>query len=282
MQLKNPKGHVFIPDGAETGQALRRTTHLCIAAHQDDVEIMAYGPIAHCYEKPDAWFSAAVVTDGAGSPRAGQYASMTDEEMQKVRAREQDEAARIGKYSVMLQLGYPSKAVKSKGDGLCAAEMAELIRKTKPEVLYTHNFADKHDTHVGVALRVLEALRSLAPEERPQKVYSLEVWRGLDWVADENKVVFDTAPYPEVAEKILNVFASQCAGGKRYDLAAIGRRLANATFFASHDVDSVDSCSYGLDITALMEDETLTPQAFVEKHIEDLRLETAGRLGRMK
>lgn len=282
MELRNTKGHIFIPDGTEQGAALSRTTHLCIAAHQDDVEIMAYGSIAACYQKADQWFSAVVVADGAGSPRAGNYASMTDEEMQKVRSKEQDDAASLGCYSAMLQLGYPSKEIKSAGEGACAAELAEIIRLCKPEVVLTHNFADKHDTHVGVALRVLEALRLLSPGERPKKVYSLEVWRGLDWLPDEDKVIFDTEPYPEIAEKLLSVFASQCAGGKRYDLAALGRRLANATFFASHAVDSVNSCSYGLDITVLMEDKTLSPQGFVEQHIENMRQEIAGRISRMK
>ena len=33
---------IYIPDGTEEEQALERTTHLCIAAHQDDIEFMAY------------------------------------------------------------------------------------------------------------------------------------------------------------------------------------------------------------------------------------------------
>ncbi|MDR0221738.1 MAG: PIG-L family deacetylase, partial [Lachnospiraceae bacterium] len=89
MRLHNPKAHIYIPDGQEIATACARTTHLCIAAHQDDVEIMAYGAIAECYAATDRWFSAVVVTDGAGAPRAGAYAALTDEEMQKVRAREQ-------------------------------------------------------------------------------------------------------------------------------------------------------------------------------------------------
>jgi len=33
---------------------------------------------------------------------------------------------------------------------------------------------------------------------------------------------------------LLGVFESQIAGGKRYDLALMGRRRANATYFESH------------------------------------------------
>lgn len=282
MRLTNEKGHIYIPDGLNEEAALRRTTHLCVAAHQDDVEIMSYGAIAECYGKEDKWFAAAVVTDGAGSPRAGEYASMTDEEMQAVRSREQDEAAALGRYAFMAQLGYPSAAAKSAGDGACAAEIASLIKACAPETVLTHNLADKHDTHVGVALRVLEAVRALPRAARPKKLVSLEVWRGLDWLRDEDKEVFDTSPEPALAEKLLSVFKSQCAGGKRYDLAALGRRLANATFFASHAVDSVSSCSYGLDITALMDDESLDPARFMERHIEALRADVFGRLARVK
>ncbi|MDR0221503.1 MAG: PIG-L family deacetylase, partial [Lachnospiraceae bacterium] len=154
-----------------------------------------------------------------------------------------------------------------------------IIRACSPEIVFTHNLADKHDTHVGVTLRVLEALRSLPVEARPRKVYSLEVWRGLDWLADEAKAVFDTAAYPDLAEQILAVFASQCAGGKRYDLAATGRRLANATFFASHEVDASDSCAYGLDITELMYDKD--PAAFIAGHIEAFREDVVNRIAKM-
>jgi len=279
MELKNSKGHIFIPDGSDTLKAMQRTTHLCIAAHQDDVEIMSYGAIAECFND-GKWFSAVVVTDGAGSPRDGEYASMTDEEMQKVRAKEQDDAASIGKYSAMFQLGYPSKAAKNSGDGMCASELAKIIELCTPEFVFTHNLADKHDTHVGVAMRTLEALRLIPKEARPKKVFALEVWRGLDWLMDDAKVVFDTAPEPEIAEQLLSVFVSQCAGGKRYDLAALGRRLANATFFASHAVDSSSSCTYGMDITGLIDETDIA--GFITKHLDALRTDVLNRIEKSK
>jgi LmbE family N-acetylglucosaminyl deacetylase len=257
---------------------MKRTTHLCIAAHQDDVEIMAYGAIAECFSDESKWFSAVVITDGGGSPRDGEFALMTDEEMQKVRAKEQDAAAVIGKYSVMFQLGYPSKAAKTTGDGACAAELVEIIKACAPEFIFTHNPADKHDTHVGVMMRVLEAVRLLPKESRPEKIYALEVWRGLDWLKDESKIIFDTASEPEIAERLLSVFVSQCAGGKRYDLAAQGRRLANATFFASHAVDATNSCSYGMDITELVENPDVA--GFIGRHLDELRNDIMARIER--
>ncbi len=83
MQFHNPQTDVFVPDGLESTAALARTTHLCVSAHQDDIEIMAYHGIAECFGLSDRWFTGVVVTNGAGSPRAGIYGQYTDEEMQK-------------------------------------------------------------------------------------------------------------------------------------------------------------------------------------------------------
>jgi hypothetical protein len=35
---------IFVPDGLPEGQSLARTTHMTIAAHQDDIEIMSASP----------------------------------------------------------------------------------------------------------------------------------------------------------------------------------------------------------------------------------------------
>lgn len=152
-----------------------------------------------------------------------------------------------------------------------------MLRKT-----YLHTiWADKHDTHVSVALRVIEALRKLSPKERPQRVYSMEVWRSLDWLCDEDKVCFDTSQHPNLANALLGVYDSQIAGGKRYDSAAIGRRLANATFFASHDTDEYESLSYGLDITDLIYDENTSPQEFIASYIKKFENEVSERIKKL-
>ena len=59
---------LYIPDdGVGEGAAMARTTHLAVSAHQDDIEFMAYAPIAACFGQADKWFSGVVVTDGAGT-----------------------------------------------------------------------------------------------------------------------------------------------------------------------------------------------------------------------
>ena len=244
---------IYIPDGLEEQTAVARTTHLAIAAHQDDIEFMAYAPIAECFGSSDKWFGAVVVTDGAGSPRSGIYADYTDEEMKKVRIVEQKKAAFLGEYSFLALLGHPSKEVKA-GERAIAEELASLIKRAKPKYLYTHNLADKHETHVATALRVIAALRLLKSEERPEKVFGCEVWRDLDWLPDDEKIYLDCGPHPNLMRALSAVFDSQIAGGKRYDLAAEGRRLANATFSASHACDTYSALNYAMDLTPLMDE----------------------------
>lgn len=268
----------YIPDGLDEETGISRTTHLAISAHQDDVEFMAYAPIAECFGQKDKHFGAIIVTDGAGSPRSGLYADYTDEEMKAVRIVEQKKAAFVGEYSFLAMLGYPSKAVKDAKNEKVVEELAALIRRARPKYLYTHNLADKHDTHVATALRVIAALRKLAPEERPEKVYGCEVWRDLDWLCDEEKVYLDCGAHPNLMRCLSAVFDSQIVGGKRYDLAAEGRRLANATFSASHACDTYEALNYAMDLTPLM-DETVDIVAYIVKFIDRFKGEVEETIG---
>lgn len=146
------------PDHSDQASALARTTHMGISAHQDDLELMALHGIQTCYRRTEKWFTGVVCTNGAGSPRSGLYADCSDEHMQRLRQHEQDTAARIGEYAGAVQLGYNSSQVK---DPDCQAPIPDLVRvlqAARPEVIYTHNPADKHTTHVAVCVAVLQAI----------------------------------------------------------------------------------------------------------------------------
>ena len=280
MKLNQPNAQLYIPDGAPESAALARTTDLCVAAHQDDIEIMAYAPIVQCYGSNERWFTGVVLTDGGGAPRSGIYADYTNEDMMRVRAEEQKTAAGIGKYAAQFLLDYPSSAVKNPDNPALVGELRDIILACAPETVYTHNLADKHDTHVAVVLNVIRALRLIPPEKRPKKIVSMEVWRGLDWLRDEDKLPFDTGAHPNLAAALLGVYDSQIAGGKRYDLATVGRRTANATFFESHGVDETDSIAFGLDITELVEKD-LDPAEFINGYIQSFRDEVNERIGKL-
>ena len=274
---KRPHTLLYVPDGVSHGEC--RATHLCVAAHQDDVEIMAYAPIAECYDCGQKHFMAVTLTDGGGSPRTGRFARCTDEEMIRLRMGEQQKAAELGRYCALAMLGHTSNAVKG-GDPAVTEELAELLLRVRPQILYTHNLADKHDTHVATALRTVEALRLIRSDYRPERVYMMEVWRGLDWLCEEDKALFDTSPRPQLAADLLDVFESQIEGGKSYRSAALGRRIANATFFESHRVDGGSSLSYGLDATDFVYSPQ-TPQEFIGQCIARFREDVQSRLERL-
>lgn len=281
MKLKNSNAEWFIPDGKEVGEALGKTTHLAISAHQDDIEIMAYDGILKCFGRDDKGFGAVVVTNGAGSARDGIYADYTDEDMQKVRRVEQKKAAYVGEYSALALLDYSSAQVKTPGFRDIIDDLKGIIKETRAKVIYTHNPADKHDTHLGVVTKVIAAIRELPSEYRPEKLYGCEVWRNLDWVQDEQKVVFNVSAHPNLSASLVGVFDSQIAGGKRYDLATAGRRLANATYAASHSVDESDALSYAIDLTPLIEDDNLSIIEYIRGYIKRFEEDVTGKLGKV-
>lgn len=266
----------YIPDGAIAPEAQARTSHLGIGAHADDLEFMAYHGISACYEEEMHWFSGITCTNGAGSVRTGSHAGTTDTALVNLRAQEQRHAAEIGKYSFIQQLGYSSQQIKAPaGREALVAQLAQMLIMTQPEVLYTHNPADKHPTHVAVCLAVLEAIRRMPPFSRPKKVYGCELWRDLDWLSQEDKIALDVSAHPELAEKLNACFDSQISGGKRYDLAVLGRRRANATFYDAHTADSFDQLWLAMDLTPLIdhenEDAPIDLHDFVQEKLQKMQ-----------
>jgi len=282
LHLRAEGAEVFVPDGSDAFTAIRRTTHLGICAHQDDLEIMAYHGILECFQQKDRWFSGVTLTNGSGSARDLEYKSYSDAEMMAVRKLEQKKAAYVGEFSAMVFLDHKSSVVKDPKSHDVAADLDALLSVAAPEVVYTHNLADKHDTHVAVALRVIAALRRVPKDQRPKKVIGCEVWRDLDWLNDADKVVMAVDAHPNLADALTGVFDSQICGGKRYDLAARGRRLANATFFESHAVDKNQALVWGIDLTPLVADEAIDPFDFVKRHIDRFSEDVKARIAKMR
>ncbi len=281
MTFSQNTAQLFVADGVAEPEALSRTTHLAVAAHQDDLEIMAYDGIVRCFQREDKWFSGVVLTDGRGSPRDDVYRDFSDEDMHTVRFKEQKKAAVVGEYAALALLDFPSSAVKDGANREPIADIALLIDAMQPEVMYTHNLADKHDTHVGVALKTIAAIRSLPTARRPKALYGCEVWRDLDWMIDADKIAFDCSGHENLQAALLGVFDSQIAGGKRYDLATMGRRRAHATYHASHGTDVTTGCSFAMDLTPLIVNDMLSPANFIADIIARFNEEVASRLVRL-
>jgi LmbE family N-acetylglucosaminyl deacetylase len=284
MKLHHATAEVFVPDGVPMAKALERITHLGIGAHQDDLEFMAFHGVLACYHSDAQWFGGVTCTNGGGSARTGPYANCTDTQMMAIRRREQKAAAVVGRYGVMIQLDYPSSAVKSATEPALREDLRQILAATRPQIVYTHNAADKHDTHLGVVISALQAMRELPRDQRPQKVWGCEVWRNLDWLADDDKVLMDVSGHENLAAALNGVFDSQIAGGKRYDLATLGRRRANATFLESHATDRATQLAFGIDLTPLVADESRDIVeyvcGFIDRFRADVKQKLDKRLGR--
>ena len=282
VMLRRSETDIYVPDGVPALGALQRTTHLGIGAHQDDLEIMAFHGIAACCRRKNLWFTSITLSDGASSPRKGSFARVSKNEMKQIRRLEQRQAARIGRYSAAVQLGYPSREVRNVRNRELQTNLREIFLACRPKWVYTHNLADKHSTHVAVAIHVIQAFRSIPPSAHPERLYGCEVWRSLDWLPDDRKIALDVSGNLPLARKLLGVFRSQIAGGKRYDLATLGRRRANATYHQSRVVDAADALTFALDLTPLLRDKSLDPLTYAVSFANRLRQDVASRIRELR
>jgi len=281
LKLRKANNEIFVPDQWPIREAISRTTYLGVAAHPDDLEIMAYHGILKCFASQKDYFFGVIATDGAGSPRNGFYKNYTDEEMKIVRKKEQKKAAMVGEYGGVAFLNYTSAEVKDSKNLNPREDIKDLLSLAKPRFVYTHNLADKHDTHVAVGLRTIQAIRELPPELRPEHVFGCEVWRDLDWLSDEDKVGLDVSEHQNLATSLVSVYDSQVSGGKGYDLATIGRRRAHATYYATHDVDVSTSMILAMDLTPLVKDKTLDIREFIKGCIDRFAADVKKRIEKL-
>ncbi|MEC9485144.1 MAG: PIG-L family deacetylase [Candidatus Izemoplasma sp.] len=266
MRFHNKTAILKVIDNNDEQAAISKTTHLAIGAHQDDLEIMAYHGIATCYQADDKFFTGVTVTSGSGSIRNESFQTLTEQEIVQRRNEEQLEAARVGKYNSIALLNYPSSAVKTIHSDI-EDDLYNILTLTTPDIIYTHNLADKHTTHVGVAVQVINAIRRLPKNKRPREIYGCEVWRALDWMG-KDKVKLDISNYPQLSEHLLRVYTSQLESGKDYVNATIGRRIANATFDETHQSDRVKRATYAMDLMPLVRGEKTSIKMFIQQYLK--------------
>jgi LmbE family N-acetylglucosaminyl deacetylase len=270
MKLRSPHASIFVPDGVDLEKALARCTHLAIGTHPDDIELIGMHGIETCYESDTRFFAGVVVTDGAGSPRTGEYADVTDAEMVVIRKDEQNAAAKLGRYGVQIQLAYPSSTVKSL-DQTVADDLSVIFKSIAPNTIYLHNPFDRHTSHRAVLECCMRGLRS--SELKPAACYGVEVWRSLDFLPADLRIALSRDQYPDLANQLISAFKSQVAGGKRYDLAFAGRGLANATFAESHHVDNAKSLSFALDLLPLIKHPELDMADFKKQLFDQITID---------
>ena len=126
MRFSQPGSGVYIPDNLSAAEGFARTTHLGVGAHPDDLEFMAWYPILECFEAPDLWFSGVICSDGRSSPRAGHYAEVSDDEMVKIRSKEQRHAASTARV-LSYQIDQPNTCSK-KAAACVASGTIKVVR----------------------------------------------------------------------------------------------------------------------------------------------------------
>lgn len=252
MKFKKSDADLYIPSGKDESSILSKTNFLGIAAHQDDLEIIAFPGILQSYKANSNGFGGVVCTDGV--PRN----SKNTEEINKIRKNEQKRAADIGKYGFVIQLDYSSDEIIYNSNIDLENEIIGIINEAKPDIIYTHNPFDKHKTHLSVCRSVINALRNSKCKYKPDKLYGCEVWRDLDWLEDKYKVEFDVSGSSGLGLKLLEAFKSQIIDGKNYHKAVIARRTVNATFSNAYLKDKTNQSIYGIDLTPLINDKKIS------------------------
>jgi len=278
MNSLNAPADIFIPDDKTEDEALARVTHLGVGAHPDDLELLAGHAILECRQKADGSFAGVVCTDGADGPRTGSFANSSPAEMKEIRRREQRTAAALGGYGLLVQLGYPSRDILDCKNPALEQDLIRIVEASRPRAVYSHNPADKHDTHVAVIAALIRAIRWMKPEERPQKLYGCEVWRGLDWLDDKEKVVFEINGADPLLTSQLREHKSQLGGGRRFDAAFIGRLRANAAFQDPQAPGPAKLALFAMDLTPLISDNTLDMADFVAGCIDSFKTDVISRI----
>ena len=241
---------LYIPDGVCAAEAHARCSHIGIGAHADDLEFMAYHGISACYQQPCHWFGGIVCTAGNRPLSNGKVPSS---EYAQRRRLEQRQAAKIGGYSFVHQLGYSSESLQASEPRQALIDQLESsLITTQADVIYTHNPLDQHPSHQAVCAAVLAACLRIPPHARPKKIYGCELWGSLDWLSPADKIGLDVSDHPQLAQALNQCFQSQIESGKKYPEAVMGRRLANATFQDPYSADAVDQLWLAMDLSPLI------------------------------
>ena len=266
LPLHNPGAELFVPDGRAPDEALARVTHVGVGAHADDLELMAFHGIAHCLATPGCWFGGVVASDGARAPRTGRFAGLSDAELREVRRAEQRAAAVRGRYAAVAQLDYASPAIVA-GDARLVDDLFHFLHASRPRVVYTHDPADRHASHVATCAAAIAALRRRPAEWRPARVYGCEVWRSLDWLAESDRVRLDVSGHDDTWRALLACFPSQIEGARPYEAGAIGRARGNAVFSEPRAAGGGGGTWLAMDLTPLVRDAELSLEEFVRERV---------------
>ncbi len=282
MVFGKHKAECYVPDGIPSEAAMDRATIAAVGAHPDDLEIMALSGILEARRLGGKRFLGIVATPGSTEPRTGVYSGLSYDDLREIRRDEQRLAADIGDYSGVVQLMYESREVKDPREAGLFLDLKAIFERTRPEAVYLHNPFDRHDTHVAVCLRSLQAIRaaSEATGWLPGKVYGCASWRGLDWLVHHDRIALPIHDPDHLSEQLIHAYKSQYAQDSQFEAALRGRRIVNAIHQESHALGLAQEVDHVMDMMPLVRAQTLDMAEYmghVLHHFEQDALERVAR-----
>ena len=121
---------------------------LALGAHPDDLEIFAYGTLAH-WVAMGAKLTLAIATDGA---KGG---VLPADDLRRLRAQETKTALAPLGSGPPLMLGFPDGELRA--DAALERSLTQLFRQTDPDLVLTHAPNDYHADHRALSAAVLQA-----------------------------------------------------------------------------------------------------------------------------
>jgi LmbE family N-acetylglucosaminyl deacetylase len=171
---------------------------LVIAAHPDDEVLGCGGTIARHAAEGDR-VAIAIVGEGITS-RYTQRSSADRTLVEALHARSRQVAGHLGAAEVFL-LGLPDNRFDSIPLLDVIKVVEDLIRKLRPNVIYTHHPGDLNIDHVVLHRAVLTATRPTGG--CPVKdVYAFEVPSSTEWAFGQTEPVFRPNVFVEIADKL--------------------------------------------------------------------------------
>ena len=263
MELK--KGSVYIPRKGKKGPV----KFVCICAHPNDCEIMAIDGIQRGYRASKYTFACVVTTDGADAERNGRFAKATDKRMIAVSMQEQKRAANIGRYHAVYFMNYSAEEARDQENEDIVNEYVEIVKELKPRIIYTHSLLDRNPTHVAVAVKVINALRTMKKGDQPKVLYGCESERDLDWVIPSKIVTFNVSKNLRLQRQLISAHKSSIMS-RDYINAAIGRRLVNAVFNKDEKRKTAKMTAKAINMTTLLRRKEFPIKRFAMSFVDDL------------
>ncbi len=245
-------------------------THIAIAAHKDDGEMLALHGILNCYDK--GGFALIVLTDGGNCPKSGKYADVSYDDMAELRTEEQKRAATFGKYEKVYFLQLPSSSLETEFEEISSKVASIFNENPTIQYAYAHSLFDRHKTHINASKIAIESIRQSKYKGKIKMLYGVELWRDLDWIPENEQILLDVSGSKDFAMDLLSFFPSQNQS-KMYNKGFCGRVVANATFSNSHSNSLASEQIRAIDMTKLVFADKNAVRAFVDEQLGKFKQE---------